>query len=252
MKLAYGMPAVSNVSLTGGAWLSSDNGAALFDGKPGRASRINRTGALSVNITLASAIVPRVIALLGLNIPAGVTITCAGATATTRLLPDGSVAAWLFPSGSATASYVVSIATAQSTVDIGEIAILQAIDVGISDGWQIDRIDASTHNRTRGGQVNTVPGATWRRFTGSLSARSVELVRKGGVDGTDWETVSAALAGNQRGAVIPQHRDMLTGVFDAELAARTALYGYAIELPGATNVQRQYFGSYLAFEEIPA
>lgn len=51
---------------------------------------------------------------------------------------------------------------------------------------------------------------------------------------------------------MPQYRDIRTKLFDPELAARTAMYGYALELPGATNVQRQYFNSYLAFEEIPA
>lgn len=251
MKIAYGMPAVANVTLAGGTWLTADAGSALFDGKPARKSRINRTGSLSLTITLASAIAPRVIALLGLSLPAGVSITAATATATTRPMPDGTVCAWLFPLAGATNTVTVSIATTQATVEIGEIAIFQAIDVGIRDSWQVDYVDATRKERTKAGQLNTIPGAKWRRFTGELSPRSVELAIKGGIAGADWETVANALSGSGKGAIIPMHRDIHTKLFDPELAARSAIYGHAIELPGYTNVQRQYFSSYMAFEEIP-
>lgn len=249
MKLAYGMPAVTNVALSGGTWLTADAGSALLDGKPARKSRINRTGSLSLTITLASAIVPRVIALLGLNLPAGVVITAATATATTRLMPDGTVCAWLFPLAGATDTVTVQITTAQSTIEIGEIAIMQAIEVGIRDGWQVDYVDSSRKERTKGGQLNAVPGAVWRRFTGEMSPRAVDQVVKGS---TDWQHAAAALSAGGKGAIIPMHRDMLTKAFDPELAARTAMYGHAIELPGYSNVSRQYFSAYMAFEEIPA
>jgi len=165
---------LTNVTLAGGTWLTTDAGAALFDGKPARKSRINRTGSLSLTVTLATPIAPRVIALLGLNLPAGVVITAATATATTRLMPDGTVCAWLFPLAGATNTVSVTIDTTQATVEIGEIAILQAIEVGIRDGWQVDYVDASRKERTKGGQLNTIPGAKWRRFTGELSPRAVE------------------------------------------------------------------------------
>jgi hypothetical protein len=91
------MPAVATVTLTGATWLSADQGSALFDGKPGRASRIRRTSSLAITITLADAVVPGIIAILGLNIPPGVQVSAAGASGTTVRLPDGSVCAWLFP-----------------------------------------------------------------------------------------------------------------------------------------------------------
>ncbi len=252
MLIGFGMPGVQSVALVGGTWLTADAGAALFDGKPGRRSRISRSAALSINIVLAEAIVPAIVAVLGLNVPAGVQVSAAGATATTIRLPDGSVCAWLFPPASGPVSSVaVQIDTVVANVEVGEVAIFRAVDVGITDGWAVATIDTSMHTRTKGGQVNTVPGATYRRLTATMSARATEVVRKGALAGTDWEAVALAMTGRRRACVVPQYRDMLTKVFDPVLAARAALYGYATQLPSAENVSRQYFTGYLEFEEIP-
>jgi len=249
--IGYGIPPAS-VALVGGTWLTDDGGAALFDGRPARRARIARTGALAINITLAEAIVPGIIAVLGLNVPPGVLVTAAGASATTIRLPDGSVCAWLFPTGKDLVSAVaVTIATVVTNVDVGEIAVFSAVDVGIADGWAVARIDSSVHSRTKGSQVNTVPGSTYRRLTATLSGRSTEVARKGGLAGTDWETVGFALSGRRRGCVVPQYRDMMSKALDPVLAARTALYGYATQLPTVENISRQYFNGYLEFEEIP-
>lgn len=253
MLIGYGMPAVQSVSLVGGTWLTADAGAALFDGKPGRRSRISRSGALSINIVLAEAIVPGIVAVLGLNLPPGVLVSAAGATGTTMRLPDGSVCAWLFPAtGGSVSSIAVQIDTVVANVEVGEVAIFRVVDVGITDGWAVATIDTSIHTRTKGGQVNTVAGATYRRLTATMSARATEVVRKGGLAGADWENVAHAMAGRRRACVVPQYRDMRTKTFDSALAARAALYGYATQLPSAENVSRQYFTGYLEFEEIPA
>lgn len=247
------MPAVETVTLTGGTWLSADQGSALFDGKPGRASRMRRTSSLAITITLAEAVVPGIIAILGLNIPAGVQVSAAGASGTTVRLPDGSVCAWLFPQASAPVSTVsVEIATTATNVDVGEIAVFRAVEVGISDGWAVATIDTSAHTRTKGAQVNTVPGPLYRRLTCTLSGRSTAAVRGGGLGGTDWETVAAAIAGRRRSCVVPQYRDMASKAFDPALAARSALYGYPTQLPSAENISRQYFTGYMEFEEVPA
>jgi hypothetical protein len=247
------MPAVQTVTLTGGTWLSTDQGSALFDGKPGRASRIRRTGSLAITITLADAVVPAIVAVLGLTLPPGVSVTAAGATGTTVRLPDGSVCAWLFPEEAPLLSTVsVEIATTATNVDVGEIAIFQAVDVGITDGWAVAMIDTSVHARTKGGQVNTVPGALYRRLSCNLSGRATDVVRGGGLNGRDWETVGAALSGRRRSCVIPQYREMDTKAFNPQLAARSALYGYPTQLPSAENISRQYFTGYMEFEEVPA
>jgi len=250
--IGYGIPPAS-VALVGGTWLTDDGGAALFDGRPARRARIARTGALAINITLAEAIVPGIIAVLGLNVPPGVLVTAAGASATTIRLPDGSVCAWLFPTGNALVSAVaVTIATVVTNVEVGEIAVFSAVDVGIKDGWAVARIDSSVHSRTKGSQVNTVSGPTYRKLTATLSGRSTEVARKAGLAGTDWEAVGVALSGRRRGCVVPQYRDMMTKAFDPVLAARTAMFGYATQLPTAENISRQYFTGYIEFEEVPA
>ncbi|WP_401738313.1 hypothetical protein [Stenotrophomonas pavanii] len=247
------MPAVETATLTGGTWLSTDQGAALFDGKPGRSSRIRRTGSLAITITLAEAVVPGIIAILGLNIPPGVKVSAAGASGTTVRLPGGSVCAWLFPQASALVSTVsVEIATTATNLDVGEIAIFRAVEVGISDGWAVATIDTSVHTRTKGAQVNTVAGRLYRRLTCTLSGRATAAVRGGGLGGTDWETLAAAIAGRRRSCVVPQYRDMVSKAFDPLLAARSALYGYPTQLPSAENISRQYFTGYMEFEEIPA
>lgn len=81
MIIGYGAPAVESVVLgAGAAWLTSDEGAALVDGKPGRAARVQRiSGPLAITLNFQSPIVLGVVALLGLNLPEGVTITAAGA-----------------------------------------------------------------------------------------------------------------------------------------------------------------------------
>ncbi len=253
MLIGYGMPAVQSVSLVGGTWLTADAGAALFDGKPGRRSRISRIGALSINIVLAEAIAPGIVAVLGLNVPPGVQVSAAGATATTMRLPDGSVCAWLFPPhGGPVSSIAVQIDTVVANVEVGEVAIFRAVDVGITDGWAVATVDTSVHTRTKGGQINTVPGALYRRLTCNLSGRATDVVRGSGLGGTDWETVGAALSGRRRSCVIPQYRDMTTKALDPHLAARSALYGYLTQLPTAENISRQYFSGYMEFEEVPA
>ncbi len=247
------MPAITTATLTGGTWLTADQGSALFDGKPGRASRIRRTGSLAVTVTLAQAIVPGIVAVLGLSVPAGVQVRAAGAVGTTIKLPDGSVCAWLFPQGTAAVSVVsVEVVTTDTNVDIGEIAIFRAVDVGISDGWGVVLVDSSAHTRTKGGQVNTVPGPLYRRLTCTFSGRATAAVRGGGLGGTDWETMAAAIAGRRRSCVVPQYRDMASKAFDPLLAARSAIYGYSTQLPSAENISRQYFTGYMEFEEVPA
>jgi hypothetical protein len=251
--IGFNMPAVQSVALVGGTWLTADAGEALFDGKPARRSRINRTGALSINITLADAVVPGIIAVLGLNVPAGVTVKAAGATGQTYRLPDGSVCAWLFPNGAAAVSSIeVEIATAVTNVEIGEIAIFRAVDVGIGDGWNVSRIDTTAYTRTKGGQLNSVPGQSYRRFTANLSARPTEQVWNGGLAGMDWEAVVVALMGGKRGCIVPQYSQSKGGALDPGLAVRSAIYGSHSNAWATDNVSGRHFSGYLEFEEVPA
>lgn len=253
MLIGYGMPAVQSVALVGGNWLTADAGAAMFDGKPARRSRIARSGALSINITFSGTIVPRIVALLGLSLPPGVSVTAAGATGSTVRLPDGSVCAWLFPTGAASVSSVaVGIDTTAATVEVGEVAVLRAVDVGIADGWAVATIDTSVHTRTKGAQLNTVEGPRYRRFTGNLSARPTDVAHGNGLTGTDWNAVVLMLQGRGRGCIVPEYSRTKGGTIDPVLAARSAIYGAASNTWSVENVSGRYFSGYLEFEEVPA
>lgn len=290
MLIGYGMPAVSAPTFTGtgAAWLSSDNGSAMFDGKPARRTRMrwlssgspSTAHVLMIAAPLATTIRPRIIGLLGLKgIPAGVSIMAAGKrpadgshvytmgggnTGVTRKMADGSIGCWLVVGDNADAinSLAVNIynnnggatwATAATEIEIGEIVVMPAVTVRLADGWGMGRMDPSSHSRTRGSQVSTVQATSFRRFTGSLAGAATLEARGGGLaNGEDWETIAAALTGGQRCCVIPQYRTLPGGVFDAALCNRTALYGIALEFPGPQNIQRQYFSGTMTVEEIPA
>ena len=138
------------------------------------------------------------------------------------------------------------------TLDIGEAVAMPGVDLGLRDGWTTERIDPSAKTRTRGQQVVTRVMRSFRRFSGQITPAAVEAVRKGGLaGGMDWDTLSARLAGGARCAVIPQYHDMLTKLPDYALAQREAVYGLAVELPGPSNLQRQYFSAGIAVEEVP-
>ena len=252
MLIGFNMPAVQSVSLVGGSWLTADAGRAMFDGKPARKTRINRTGALSINIVFESAIVPRIIALLGLNLPAGISVSAAGASGQTIRLPDGSVCAWLFPTGiAAVSSVAVQITTVVTAVEVGEIAVFRALEVGISDGWNVTRTDDTLHARTKGGQLNSVAGAVYRRLSATLSARPTVQVWGGGLAGMDWDAVIATLLQGRRGCVIPRYRASKSASLDPAIAAQSAIYGTAVNGWSADNVSGQYYVGFLEFEEVP-
>ena len=289
MLIGYGMPAVLAPSFTGtgAAWLTADNGSAMFDGKPARRTRMRwlsttptTAQVLMISAPLATPIRPRIIGLLGLKgVPAGVSVMAAGKragdgahvytmgggnTGVTRQMADGSIGCWLVVGEGADeiTSLAVNIynsiggttwATAASEIEIGEIVVLKSVTLRLADGWSLGRVVPSVHQRSRGGHLSTVEAASYRRFSGSLAGAPTAEVRGGGLaNGDDWETVAAALTGGRRCCVIPQYRTLPGGVFDAALCNRTALYGIALEVPGTQNIQRQYFSGTITVEEIPA
>lgn len=288
MLIGYGMPTVAAPVLTGtgAAWLTADNGAALFDGKPARRTRLRwlsgapSTGqALMISAALGEPIRPRIIAVLGLKgVPTGVSVMAAGKrggdsahtyvmgggnTGVTRRMADGSIGCWLVvgEGSDPIVSLAVSLynsadgsvwATSATEFEIGEIVVFRAVTVGLSESWAIERVDPSSHLRTRGGQIGTVPATSYRRFAGNLAGAPIASVRGGGLaNGDDWETVSAALVGGRRCCVIPQCRDIVTRAFDPMLANRSAIYGIATAVPGPQNLQRQYFNGSMTVEEVP-
>lgn len=248
MLIGYSMPAVNAVNLSAGsAWLTADNGSALFDGKPARATRLARSsGSPTINVTLASAIVVRVVGLLGLNLSEGVVVSVGATSATTRLLADGTVACWLLlPVAAATAAVSVVITTAQATVQIGELVIMPAVEVPLGSDWSVERIDPSESILSVASQVGTNPRQPYRRLTANVSIDSAAAARGGGLaNGMDWDRLGAALTQDKRCVAIPR-------TTDAAEVARTAIYGTG-RLGQIQHLGGDYYGTSLMVAESPA
>lgn len=272
MLVAHSMPAITGTTLTAGSWLTADGAAALFDGKPARRARL-QLGAGSytgIRVTFAATAV-RCVALLGLvGVAAGVTVEVLGrvgaggfttplggnaATGVTRLQADGTTAAWILgdTSGTQYTGLEVRIHAASAAVDIGELVAMPVLTLPIRDGWTIQPVDPTQYERTLAMQRVGVARRPYRVLSAEVAGQSTDAVRRGGLSGgMDLATLATALAGNARACFIPDYRDMTTKAMDYQLAAASAIYGAAVELPGAANLQRQWYGSRIVAEEVPA
>jgi len=239
MLIAYSMPTVNNIALYGGTWLTSDGWRALTDGRPSRAARIQRSGTVTLTVSMNNAIIPGVIALLGLNIPAGTTITAVGASAITHALPDGTACAWLLPKTiNTTPTNLITVAIeGASMLNIGELAIMPAIDVPIEPDWSIELIDPTESTRDRGSQIATAARVPYRRLTARLQAQGAATART-------WEHLRMALTRDQRAIAIPRHGDALS-------LHHTAAYGVG-RIGVISHLGGNWFSAPLTLDELPA
>lgn len=292
MLIAYtpqdGSAAVTAIVLgagsgTGQDWLTSDDGAACFDGKPARKARFlwrndaSPTTAHYVQVvaTLAALTPVRVIALLGLaNVPAGVSVEVygkragdAGAswnfggqnTGTVVQFADGTFGCWIvLPDGAEAVTQIAyrllndnggsTWATAATQVDVGELVGLPAVEVPIDAGWTQVLLDPSVRSDTRGSQVNIDSRAPYRVLasTFSPSGSGEAPVRFGGLaNGMDWERLATAVAGGGRCAVIPRWAST------ARIQA-TAQYGIAAEIGATEHIRGPFWRKQMTFREIPS
>jgi len=239
MLIARAMPAVTDIALTGGTWLTADTWKALIDGRPSRAARIQRSGPVTLAVELNDVIIPGVVALLGLNIPAGTTITAAGASAVTHTLPDGTTCVWLRPKTfNTTPTNMITVAIdGAGLLDIGELAIMPALDLPIEPDWSVELIDPSESTRDRGSQLATASRVPYRRLTARLQAQGMTTMRR-------WESVRMDLTRARRCIAIPRHDT------PANLH-RTAVYGVG-HLGPITHLGGNWFTAPLTLDELPA
>lgn len=254
MLIGHSMPAVTGVSLgAGSSWLTGDAGMALFDGKPARATRLQcDSGNPTINVTLASAIGGlRVLALLGLNLPEGVTVTALGTSTQTRRLTDGTVAAWLVAlSGAASTSVSVVLNTTQKMVEIGELVVMPAVDVAHEPGWLTKLLDPTAVERSLASQVAVNRRQPYRQLSASLTPAALAPVRGGGlVGGMDWESLRTTMANGRRCVAVPRWH-MPGGGVDAVELARTAIYGIG-QIGDITNHPGDFYASTIVVTEVP-
>jgi len=291
MLIGHSMPKVTGISqyagagAAGSAWLTSDNGSAAIDGKPARRSRLQWITTapaighyVGIPLDLAAASAIRVVAFLGLkNVPVGTKVMVfgkrTGDAATTDnftggnqgsvvQFADGTLGVWIvLPEA---AEPVVRIefriyndkagatwATAATTIDVGELVAMPALEIDIDAGWSQPRIDPSLFNRSRSAQVSTVPVTGYRELSCTYSQAAEAKVRYGGLPGgMDWTRLDAALVAGQRCVVIPRWKT--AGAPDPAKANAHAMYGIAVELGEIQHVGGPYWRRAARFQEVPA
>jgi len=237
MLLAHSMPTVTNIALSGGTWLTADTWKALIDGRPSRAARIQRSGTVTLTVTLNRAIVPGVIALLGLNVPANTAITAAGASVNTHTLPGAPRCAYLLPTGTAATQTITLTIAGTGQLQIGELAIMPVADVPIEPDWTVELIDPSEATRDRGSQLATASRVPYRRLTAHLQAQGIARMRA-------WESLRMNITQDRRCIAIPRHGDTLS-------LHHTALYGIG-RIGAIAHLGGNWFAAPLTLDELPA
>lgn len=288
MLIGYGQPTGVGWTLAGVGvvWMGEGTPDALNDGKPSRSARLHwltSAPALASCVTLTAtwpvATSIRVIALLGLSVPAGTKIEIRGKrvgdagptfalggnalTQRTVALPSGSVCAW-FVVDAANPPLVgleirifndvsgAVVLDAGSYVDIGEAVFMPAVDADLASDWRRTPIDPSVVSRTIGAQLNVVSRKSYRRLAVGLTPASVSTARNGALaNGMDWESLEALLLASQRCVAIPRWRAAGSGAIDSNELHRTAVYGVATPA-GYQHLGGDYYDSTLTFDEIPA
>lgn len=290
MLIAYSMPKVSGLFLHSGgaagqAWLSSDNGAACFDEKPGRVSRLRWRNdavpalghwvAVRVDMPLTKL---RVIAFLGLKgVPEGAMVRVYGQRdadaaptyafnntnqANVVRLADGTLAAWMVLDAAAepvkrlewrfyNQQGAATWATAVTTIDIGELVAMPAADIAHQSDWTVSLIDPTQAERSLASQLATNPRQPYRQITANFTPDSIAAVRGSGLpNGMDWERLRAALTMDRRCVVIPRWRTP-AGALDTVELPRTAIYGVG----RIAEIQHQggdFYSSSITAMEVPA
>ena len=280
MIISYSMPDITGSDITGGTWLTADGASALYDGRPARRARLqwNAGTAISavarVGITFASNTPLRVLGVLGTTLPAGVRIDFRGGggyglggncdNARTIIMPDGTTGVWALARDNGALETGAEIvihndcnglpwATNSTIIDLGELWAGPAVEIGIRDGWEVQTVDPSEISRTRGGQTSVARRSAYRTLGVSFAGLSAAAVRGEALaNGMDLDRLSTELRGAARCVVIPHYRDLATRQIDPEAVNRSAIYGYASQLPSIANITRGYFTGQLVVEEVPA
>lgn len=284
MLLAYSMPSAT-IGLGGTAsWVSADGGASLLDGKPASRSRLAHGWVLpllssqfaSLVLTFAGAQVVRVVGLLSLaGVPSGAvvhvlgrrlvdgarTYTFGGAnTAQVAEFADGTRGVWIVLPASVDAVTELEVriynsdgggswGTPGGLIDVGEIVAMPAVEIPIDAGMQISRIDPSIKTRTRGSQLATVPRPSYRQCSVTASIDRAEVALYGGLGGTDWSSIVAAISGGRRCVAIPRWKT--GGVVAPAKVNAFAMYAEA-EVAELKHLRGPFWNFEAVFREIPS
>lgn len=284
MLIGHSMPAVQSTgfaaSQSGGGFLGLTSDG-LYDGVPTRKARLQwmdtagtTADSLSMRLYFSSAAVFRLGCVLGLTLPVGTLVqialydghglTTLVASASTRCVAfaDGTIGAWfVFAAGLAACNAAVvrvyndvtgvaSIA-ANAIFEVGEVAVMPAVDIELGSDWSDDLVDPTEVILTRDSQPASIPRRPYRRLDTQLVVDGRGRVREAGlVGGMDWIRLRSAMTQDRRVIAIPRWRTDAGAVDQGEVNA-TALYGTA-RLGKITHVGGDYYTATAAFIESPA
>lgn len=266
MLLSFNRPSDIAVSLEStAAWLSDDAGAALVDGAPNVKSRLSwitgtqtTTSETVIKATWATAIVPRVAALIGTTLPEGLKVTIDfytdalspaawGYHSTTGYvitMNNGTTAVWfVLPSGLDSVTgikfHLVNEVSGATAIDAGDAIDIGELWVGSSDKYQLKRsiqddlVDPTIRNRTLGQQVYATKRLPYRKLTFDMA-----LVGDAQVDTT---RVLRATTAQSVPAVLIIDPDKL----------ESALFGNITSFGLSTGGDGPHWQPSVSFEEMP-
>lgn len=277
MLISYNRPPSIAWSLigAGAAWLTDAD--VMTNGRPAASARLQwlsgaqtTASVLTLRGTWSTALVPRVVALLGLTLPVGTLITLAfrrpadaGYTyladvASQRVvqLPDGSRCAWFVLADGLDPVIGVEYRihndvdgaasiVADSTFDAGEAWVGPAVEIKHEADWRDWSTDPSINRRSLGSQLFTTQRLGYRSLQLTFVRGKLPVVRGGGLaNGMDWQLLRGTLAASTRAAIVPRF-DTATEIH------RTAIFG-AVKPGDITHLAGPDYGSGLEIDEVPA
>lgn len=235
MLIGYSLPNDWTYGIVSGAWLTAP--AALHDRSVAQGVQFEwpdgaQTTATSVQVTgtRTRAFVPRLAALLGTDLPAGLRVAIVGRrsgdagytydlggnSTTLRLsvLPDGSVGGvWVFDDGlDAIVAWRITLyndvdgavaISAEAEHVLGEVMVCPGLYVPHEDGLQEGWTDPSIQRRTPASQVQRVARTAFRSITLRGWPDEHANARLGGLGGFDWQQLLAALARSPYTLLVP-------------------------------------------------
>lgn len=258
--------------------LSADN-APLTDRSP--ASRVAltwssgaQTTASTVSLVADCDVTPRMVALLGVDLPsglkvelwgkrgidAGFTYNLGGNSQSQDLVTfdDGSVGAvWVLADGLDQVEKLelrffndvagVAVIAASAPFEIGEVVIAEAVEVAIETGWRFDNKDPSKARRTLGSQIDRVRRTGYRTLNCTPCFATTAEARSGGLGSTtDWQRIMAAMRADPYLLAVV-HSSTSADIQD------TAIFGIATKTPSLEALSGPYYGpGELVIEEVPS
>lgn len=268
MLISYNRPSIAwSLVGAGAAWLSDDAGAALTNGRPAAASRLQwlsgaqtTASVLTLRGTWGNAFAPRVLALLGLTLPVGTLVRLAfrrpadagytylADTYTQRVvqLPDGSRCAWFaLPDGLDPVIGVeyrivndvngsASIA-AGAAFDVGEAWVAPTSAFKLRRTVQDKITDPTVRRRSYGSQTYASPRLPYRSL-------ALELVPQRDASISSVRAVRGQVLQAQRVALVPVEADIYG----------TALFGTASAFDLGAVADATFWTATLQADEEPA